>query len=279
MLTHRFSKTVIALLTAGALLLAACSGQESKPSDPAPQQPTQTQTPSTDPNQPSDGGTLTIGTFSDIVTLNPMMYEDTSSGDLIYLMFANLYDLSAKGELEVNERTIAAALPQVSPDSKVYTVKLKDYAKWHDGSPITAEDVAFTFNTIANEKVGSPNYSYYAQLKEAKALDPTTVQFELNDVDARFALNCLNSAPVPAKVFKDVPPEEINNHPFGKDVSTASCHQGVDSQHRKDASRMPVPPALSSHNGAVHGGGAPHRWKRRASGGLLACRGIGGTPV
>jgi len=197
------------------LLVSACSKSEPKESTPPPASNT-TQT-TTDPNTPKDGGTITISTFSDIVTVNPIMFEDTASGDLIYLIFSNLYDLNAKGEIEVNDRTIAAELPKVSDDQKSYTIKLKSTGKWSDGKPITADDVVFTFTANSTKETASPNYSYFAQLEKATAIDPTTVELKLKDVDARFVLNTFNTPIAPAHVFKDVPFAEIEKQAFGKD--------------------------------------------------------------
>lgn len=207
---------LLAVLTAGSLLLSACGGKTTNPTnEPSGNQGTSEPSTTPEPATSGGGGTLTIGTFSDIVALNPIMIDDTSSGAIAFLIFANLYDVSAAANIEVTERSIAAELPKVSDDQKTYTIKLKDYAKWSDGSPITAEDVAFTINTYANQKTGSPGYSAFAQVKEARAIDPTTVEIELTDVDSRFMVS-LAFSPVPAKVFEGVAPEEINNHPYGK---------------------------------------------------------------
>lgn len=199
----------LAVVMAAGLVLGGCGGAKK---EPAPNQP------AADAGKPVDGGTLTIGTVSDIVTQNPMMIEDTASSDLAWFLFAYLYDVNAKGEIEVTDRSIAAEMPKVSDDKKVYTIKLKSTTKWSDGSPLTADDVALTFNIGANEKVGSPLYNNFANVKEAKAVDPTTVQVTLKDVDARFELNALNMQPLPAKVFKDVKPEEVGKHPYGTDI-------------------------------------------------------------
>jgi len=198
------------------MALPGCAKQNNDPKEVTPTDTTPTQT-AADPNKPRDGGTFTVGTFTDIVKVSPLFYDDTSSGDIVYLTMAQLYDVSPKGDIEVTERSIAAELPKVSADGLVWTIKLKSTPKWSDGSPLTAEDVAFTFSTIANKDAASPNYPYFASVKEAKALDPTTVQITLKEVDARFELNTMTINPVPAKVYKGIKPEEMDKQAFGTD--------------------------------------------------------------
>lgn len=200
----------LALALSATLILTACS----KKTDPGTNPNPTTQ----DPNKPRDGGTLTVGSFSEITTLNPLFQEDTASGDLSVFLFASLYDYNRNFDLEVNDRTLAAALPKISSDGLTYTVKLKPGAKWSDGSPLTADDVVFTYQALANKEVASPGYSSYEGVKEVKKVDETTVQITLKDVDARFYY-ATNITPVPAKVFKDVKPADMANSPYGKDVS------------------------------------------------------------
>ncbi|WP_026479246.1 extracellular solute-binding protein [Ahrensia sp. 13_GOM-1096m] len=62
----------------------------------------------------------------------------------------------------------------ISDDRNSFTFKIRDIAHWHDGSPITAEDVAFSFKTIKEQ--GHPELSLpLAPLKEARIDDPMTI--------------------------------------------------------------------------------------------------------
>lgn len=207
---------ILAVLISATLLLSACtskSGGDKEQQNTTP--PTTEQKP--DPNKPRDGGTLTIGTFSDIVTVNPFAYDDTSSGDIINLIFAPLYGVNAKAEIVPDDWSVADQPYQVSADQKTYTAHIRKDAKFSDGSPLTAEDVAFTFRTFANKETASPSYASYATIKEVRVKDPQTVEIELSDVDARFVY-ALNTPIVPAKAFKDVKPADIQKHPYGTDL-------------------------------------------------------------
>jgi microcin C transport system substrate-binding protein len=54
--------------------------------------------------------------------------------------------------------------------------RLRNEARWHDGTPITAADVLFSWDTLRRH--GRPNHrAYYNRVSQAKALDPQTVRF------------------------------------------------------------------------------------------------------
>ena len=64
---------------------------------------------------------------------------------------------------------------EVSEDGMTWTVTIRDDVKFTDGEPLTASDVAFTYNTV--KAVSSVND--FTMLKEAKAVDDTTVEFHM----------------------------------------------------------------------------------------------------
>jgi peptide/nickel transport system substrate-binding protein len=70
----------------------------------------------------------------------------------------------------------------VSPDGMTYTFKLRSGVKFHDGSPLTSEDVKATYERIINPPPGvvSIRKAYYADLT-VSAPDPTTVVFKLKN--------------------------------------------------------------------------------------------------
>lgn len=61
-------------------------------------------------------------------------------------------------------------------DNSFVTFHLRDEARWHDGKPITADDVIFSFNTFINH--GRPLYKlYYGDVSEVEKLDDKTIRF------------------------------------------------------------------------------------------------------
>ncbi|AJY77769.1 ABC transporter substrate-binding protein [Paenibacillus beijingensis] len=177
---------------------------------------TTTEPPAAAANEPVDGGTLTVSTFSDIVNVNPIFVQDTASGDAGYFLYSNIYDFDRQGNVAVEPWSLAAELPQISADGKEYVVKLKNTAKWSDGQPVTAQDVKFTFDTIKNPDAGAPGISLVDKVAQIDVVDDYTVKFTMKQVYAPF-LNVLVAAVVPAHILKDVPVKELVSNPYGTD--------------------------------------------------------------
>jgi peptide/nickel transport system substrate-binding protein len=72
-------------------------------------------------------------------------------------------------------------MPQPADGGKTYTFKIRDGVKFHDGSPLTAEDVAASWNSIVfpPEGILSARQSHYMMVDKIEAPDPTTVVFRL----------------------------------------------------------------------------------------------------
>ncbi|GMA49961.1 peptide-binding protein [Alicyclobacillus contaminans] len=165
---------------------------------------------------PKDGGTLVVSSFSDIVTVNPLFIEDTASGDIQQLLYANVYDVDRKGNLVAEPWSLADGPLKISPDGLTYTVKLKPNAKWSDGQPVTADDLVWTINTILNPATGSVLLSNFDHVKSVKKIDEHTVQIQLKSVFAPFQYS-LNFPVLPYHVLKNIAPKDLEKNPYGTD--------------------------------------------------------------
>jgi peptide/nickel transport system substrate-binding protein len=76
---------------------------------------------------------------------------------------------------------LCTAMPQPTDDGRAYTFKIRDGVKFHDGSPLTAADVAASWEHIIHPPKGvlSPRQSWYEMVDTVEALDPATVVFHL----------------------------------------------------------------------------------------------------
>src|SRR6516164_3525114 len=83
---------------------------------------------------------------------------------------------------------LCTAMPQPSDNGKTYTFKIRENVKFHDGSPLTAPDVAASWNEIIHppEGVLSPRESHYMMVDTVEAPDSTTVIFHLKFATAAF---------------------------------------------------------------------------------------------
>jgi len=126
------------------------------------------------------GGMLVIALPSQPEDLNPITGSDNVyEGNQKFFNGLLRYkkDLSAQPDL-------ASEMPTRSTDAKTVTVKLRDDVKFHDGTPLTAKDVAFTYSAILDKDSASPLASLLDSLDSTKAIDDTTVQFNLNRPEA-----------------------------------------------------------------------------------------------
>jgi peptide/nickel transport system substrate-binding protein len=83
---------------------------------------------------------------------------------------------------------LCTQMPQPTDEGKTYTFKIRDGVKFHDGSPLTAADVAASWEHIIHppEGVLSPRESHYVMVDTVEAPDPTTVVFRLKFATSAF---------------------------------------------------------------------------------------------
>lgn len=80
-----------------------------------------------------------------------------------------------------------------NPEFTELTLTLRDGITWSDGTPFTADDVAFTFNSVRDRQAEAINAAEISFLKEAVVVDPKTVRFVLNEANARWWATTLTS--------------------------------------------------------------------------------------
>src|SRR5690606_22407701 len=89
---------------------------------------------------------------------------------------------------------------EVSDDGLVYTIKLRQGVKFHNGAEMTAEDVAYSYNYIRDPENGSPGAGDFSMITGVKALDPVTVEVRLDAPNASLPMTMGNKygAVIPA---------------------------------------------------------------------------------
>jgi peptide/nickel transport system substrate-binding protein len=70
---------------------------------------------------------------------------------------------------------------EISPDGRTYTFKLRDDVTFCSGRKFTADDVVYTFKRLQDPAINSPAAWRAGKIKELRALDPTTVEYELEE--------------------------------------------------------------------------------------------------
>lgn len=156
-------------------------------------------------------GPLVVAYSAELQTLNPVVSTDQNANELIYyLLFTPLvaYDSAFR------VRPWLAESWELSKEEVVFT--LRDGVRWHDGEPVTAADVVFTFELMTDPEVASPlGAAYLSEVASAEALGPRRVRFAFERPHAS-PLEDFFWPPVPRHVLEGVPAAELARHPFGR---------------------------------------------------------------
>src|SRR5262245_661451 len=83
---------------------------------------------------------------------------------------------------------LCTEVPTPTDEGKTYTFKIRQGVKFHDGTPLSAFDVAASWQQIINPTAGvlSPRESHYMMVDRVEAIDPTTVVFRLKFATGAF---------------------------------------------------------------------------------------------
>ena len=143
------------------------------------------------------GGTLRLHAIGTFDTLNPYIIKGHAAS-LIGLTTETL--LSSSADEAFTEYGHIAESITVPDDRSWVEFALRPQARWHDGQPITPEDVVFSFN-ILREK-GAPNYRlYYASVDTVAKTGPHSVKFTFKPGDNRELPLILGQLPVLPKHY------------------------------------------------------------------------------
>ncbi len=147
---------------------------------------------------PRAGGNWREGVVGIPRLINPILATRDVDRDIARLVYSGLLRTDGEGRLVPD---IAEGLT-VSSDGTVYTVKLRPSVAFHDGEPLTSEDIAFTYETIQNEAWRSP---YLRSLKGVgiEIVDDTTIVFRLERAYAAFP-NLLTIGILPKHLWEGV---------------------------------------------------------------------------
>ena len=157
------------LLTFGLLfLLAACSGSSVGNGNGSSGESSEGAAPtsaaasdgsageSTDTGEPLEGGRL-VRLFIDPPTLDPHLTTDATSATIIVEVFGGLMTIDS----DLNVVPDLAEDWNVSDDGRVYTFRIRPDATFHDGKPVTAEDVRWSLERATNPLSEAPNVDQY----------------------------------------------------------------------------------------------------------------------
>ncbi|MCK5777277.1 MAG: ABC transporter substrate-binding protein [Rhodospirillales bacterium] len=132
------------------------------------------------PNAPK-GGQIRLGALGGFDSLNPFIVKGNPAGGASFV-----YDtlLTSSADEAFSEYGLLAKTVRTPEDRSWVEFTLRDEARWHDGKPITADDVIFSFNTLVEK--GAPFFRfYYGSVERAVKIGPRTVRFDFKPGENR----------------------------------------------------------------------------------------------
>ncbi|MEU8340834.1 peptide/nickel transport system substrate-binding protein [Actinomadura meyerae] len=145
---------------------------------------------------------------------------------------ANLHVLESLVDLDPITRKPYNALAKADPekvDDTTYRVAIRDGAKFHDGSAVTADDVVFSFERVLDEKNASLFIQFLPFLDGVKKVDASTVEFKLKYAFALFAERLSVVKVVPKKLV-EADQKKFDSLPVGSGpykLASASATDGL----------------------------------------------------
>jgi peptide/nickel transport system substrate-binding protein len=181
---------VLSCLVVVSTVLVSCGGA-APTAAPAPAEPTKapeataappTAAPEPTAAPPAEAAKRVLRvSFSWPNRIDPAVGNDYASSTSLANLYDSLVFPNAKGTVD----PWLAKSWEISPDGLTYTFKLRDDVKFHDGTPLKASDVVYSFNRL---KTIGEGYGYLVtpDVESVKAVDDYTIEFKLNKATALF---------------------------------------------------------------------------------------------
>ena len=168
--------------------------------------------------QAASGGIYTEALIGSMGRLNPMLdWNNTADRDVNRLIFSGLMHFDSHG---LPQPDLAEAWGN-SPDGTLYNFSIRPNAVWHDGEPVTTDDVIFTIEMIKGSGSLFPQdiKDLWSQI-EIKRFDDKTLQFKLPEPFAPF-LDYVTFGVLPKHLLENVPADQLATAEFNlKPVGT-----------------------------------------------------------
>lgn len=160
------------------------------------------------------GGTLREGVVGSPRFINPLLAISDTDRDLVNLIYAGLMRPDGKGGFEPE----LAASYDISDDGLRYTFHLRENLIWHDGKPLTSDDILFTIKSVREPALRSPIRAQWEGI-QIERLDDRTIQFILTKPYAPF-LAATTLGILPQHLWNNFSPQEftissLNRSPIG----------------------------------------------------------------
>jgi peptide/nickel transport system substrate-binding protein len=193
------------LLLASALAFVACNSND--------------RSRSASTSSASAGGTLIVPTLSDPGDVFPPFVGDLYGRLVQDLVFERLAEIDST-LVTTGDKTFTPQLAQKwtwAPDSLSIAFSLDPRARWHDGKPVTANDVRYSFRTFVDPKVGSPVATLLSNLDSVSVRDSLTavVWFKRHTAEQFYDV-AYQLVIFPEHVYGRIPVEQLHTAPAAR---------------------------------------------------------------
>ncbi len=190
-----------------ALLVAACGGGDNRRAS----SDAETTGEATFTGAPA-GGTLLFLSEGEPDDLNPLTFDTSESYQIVHLLFR---------ALARRDSTLSNYVPDLlqsweRPDSTTVVMRVRPGLTWHDGRPVTAQDVVFTIERQQDPATASPRQQDVIAVESVRAVDSLTVEIELNRAGPSTLNSLLEVIPVPRHILDTVPAGRMRFSNFGR---------------------------------------------------------------
>ncbi|WP_253944894.1 ABC transporter substrate-binding protein [Paenibacillus sp. NEAU-GSW1] len=221
MLKKRRNYMFISIILMLSLSLAACgngntnskrdsegqssSGNAKETAAPAPAETAKAEDKGNKTAGKKEGGSVVVAIPQDLDFLDPHLAVAAGTQEVLFNIFEGLLKPNEKGELY----PAIAESYEVSPDGLTYTFKLRSGVKFHNGNPVTSEDVKYSYDRLAAPtESGKPLSPAFGSVQSIEAPDASTIIIKLKENNTSF-LTSLTAAVIPSGY------EDSNKNPIG----------------------------------------------------------------
>lgn len=156
------------------------------------------------------GAQLVVAQSSDVLTLDPSRDASTIGQNIFVNVFDQLIEIRNDGTVVPK----LAASWESSRDATEWTFTLRTDARFHDGKPVTADDVLFTFRKVMGD-VKSSLRSYLTKVKAVEQVGPNRIRFSLTAPFAPFDRQVALISILPRQAYEAAGPEKFSVAPIG----------------------------------------------------------------
>ncbi|MDP2317638.1 MAG: ABC transporter substrate-binding protein [Pseudomonadota bacterium] len=168
---------------------------------------------------PGGGDTLIIGVPADVKDFLPVLYQSPADGAVVEALHTPL--LQTDFDCELRFKPAWAKTWSFSEDGRTIRMELDDGLTWQDGTPVTAEDLRFTYKLVADPDVRSPHVENLARVQPGAApriVSPNTIEWEFTEAyDRTRMLANIGKLPATPKHLLDnrsVDRRSLRDHPL-----------------------------------------------------------------